>query len=187
MVVEPAGRHGGQGEPAEVDLIQASAGLEMLLPAAGHVIEPAPLADECRSALAAEGLVLVARKKGPGPVEARALDDAPYLLPGEGGVGAPELSLVPPRELRVVHDQAQRGAAVLTDQRPVQLLDGQELGPSRRDLPSAGDQVVEQTAGMVPQPGAVGEVERANAFGRAQRRRQPMDGDRGLSAPRAAG
>src|SRR5439155_22629960 len=110
MVVESAGRDGGQGEPAEIDLVQAAPSLEMLLPAAGHVVEPAPLADERGRALATEGLVLLVRKQWAGQVEARALDDAPDLLPGEGGIGAPELSLVPSRELGVGHDRTEQGA-----------------------------------------------------------------------------
>src|SRR5207249_1950674 len=144
VIVQPAGRHGRQGEPAEVDLIQAAAGLEMLLPAAGHVIEPASLPDEGRSALAAEGLVLLARQERAGKVEARALDDAPDLFPGEGGIGAAELSLVPPGELGVVHDRAELRAAVVTDQRPVELVNGQEPGCGRQDLATTREQIVEQ-------------------------------------------
>jgi len=62
MVIEPTGGDGGKGDPAEVDLVQAAAGLEMVLPATGHLMEPAPLPDERRSALATEGFVLLARK-----------------------------------------------------------------------------------------------------------------------------
>ena len=108
MVVEPAGRDGGQGQAAEIDLVEAPPGLEVLLPAPRHLVEPAPLSDERRRALAAEGLVLLARQQRAGRIEARALDDAADLLPRERGVGAPELALVPSRELGIVDDRARR-------------------------------------------------------------------------------
>src|SRR5258705_1542004 len=116
----------------------------MLLPSPRHQVEPAPLSDERRRALAAEGLVLLARQQAARRIEARALDDAADLLPRERRVGAPELTLVPSRKLGIVDDGARRGAARLRDERAVELVNRQEPRRDGEDIPPTREQVLEE-------------------------------------------
>ena len=65
VIVEAARRHAPQGQPAEVDLVDAPPGFEVFLPAPRDLVEPRALTHEERRAFAPEGFILLSSQERP--------------------------------------------------------------------------------------------------------------------------